>query len=137
MSNVRKENLSIWLWIELFIKHWKYGHDYESSTVLTDPQYNIIAFFDRQTENIDRIEVDIPFYGDFIIANWKWIETNWKKIVYKPYDFEMARSVRKKKVKELKMDENNAKILWQEIKSTLDEYNKNYFINVLKTIWKK
>ena len=134
MSNVRNENLGLKSWIELFLNHWKYGHDYESSTVLTDAQYNIIAFYDRWTENIDRIELNLPFKGWFIIANWKWIDIN-GNIKYEPYDFEMARRFWKEEVRRLKMSSTDATNFWKtEVRPNLISYNKDYFLNLLKWI---
>ena len=136
MANGRKENVWLATGIELFITHWKYGHDYESSTVLTDWAWNIIAFFDRGTDNIDRIEIDIPFRWWFIIANWEGIDRQGLPLIkYEPYDFEMARNKWKEQVMELKMWANWATLLWKEMKDTLNEYNKNYFINILEEIW--
>lgn len=129
MANIRKEKIGVSDWIKLFLQHRKYWHDYNSSTVLTDPQYNIIAFFDRWTENIDRIEIDIPFNWGFIISNWKGIETKWN-IKYKPYDFEMARKKWKNKVKEFKINKEDAELLWKEMKKELNKYNTQYFNNL-------
>lgn len=76
MNNVITTNAWMNTSIELFIHHYKYGHNYEDSTVLIDWDYNIIAFFDRWTENIDRIMCEVEHNGLFIIANWKPIETD-------------------------------------------------------------
>lgn len=129
MANVRKENIWLIDWIELFINHWRFGHNYKNSTILTDPQYNIIAFFDNGTENIDRIENDLPFKGWFIIADGKGIDIE-GTIEYKPYDFEMARYKWKTEVKKNWLKGWEAIDLWNKIKKDYILYNKNYFTNL-------
>ena len=76
MNNVNTTNAWLSTSIELFIHHYKYGYNYEDSTVLIDWEHNIIAFFDRWTENIDRIMCEINHNGLFIIANWIGYETD-------------------------------------------------------------
>lgn len=75
-----------WLWIEqsieLYLKHYKFGKNYEDSTILVDSDFNIIWYFNHKTNNVDIIQAEIPFKGDFIIKNWKKVKTN-KIINYK------------------------------------------------------
>lgn len=61
MANVKTTGLEIKDSLHLFLQHWKYGHNYEDTTVLVDQAYNIIAYFDRKTSNIDVIMADQYF----------------------------------------------------------------------------
>ena len=92
MSNVNNPWLALNSSIEYYIKHWKYGINYEDSTILVDSSYNIIAFFDRWTENIDTIQSEIPTPGGFIIVNWEGIEVE-GKIKYRPFNKEESRKI--------------------------------------------
>lgn len=129
MANVKTTNIGIEDSIHLYLQHWKYWHNYEDTTVLTDPQWNIIAFFDRKTENIDVIMADLPHPWGFIIANWYWFEIK-ELIKYKPYDYEMARFKYNERVKKYKIEKKSIDWLWGEMLKEFKEYNINYFENV-------
>ena len=75
------KKLELWLenWLELFQNHYKIWLNMENSTVLVDWEYNIISFFDNMTDEIDVVMLyDIIHKWDFIIADNKKIKTNWK-----------------------------------------------------------
>ena len=132
MANVKTTNVAIKDSISLFLQHWVRGHNYEDSTILVDPSYNIIAFFDHKTENIDVIMADIPFQWGYIISNWKPIEVkDWKNIKYKPYDYESARFKYKERLKEIRKRKGSIKWVWEEMLKELKDYNVNYFDNII------
>lgn len=118
--------------IELFVRHYKYGYNYEDSTILVDPSFNIIAFYDRWTSNIDVIQSELNHSGWFIVANWKGIEVDWK-IKYIPYNREIARRkywVELNRLKQKWLLEELRK-LKEEIIEEIKEYNINYFKNLI------
>lgn len=131
MANVKTTNVWIQDSIHLFLSHWKYGKDYEDSSILVDPSYNIIWFFDRKTENIDVIMADLPHPGWFIIADGVWFNTD-GIIKYIPYDYEMARAKWKKD--SYGMKKKDSEELWEKIYRDLKDYNINYFDNVKNDI---
>jgi len=135
MANIITTNLSNNSSIEYFINHWKYWHNYEDSTVLVDPAHNIIAFYDRNTSNIDIIQSDLPFDWWFIINNGEGIIIKWI-IKYKPYNYEMALRENHNKINELKQKKNidELNLLYEKINRELSEYNMNYFDNLLKSL---
>ena len=144
--------------IEWFIIHWKYWKNWEDSTILLDPGMNIIAFFDRETTNIDVIQTDIPYNWDKIYEclsdmdgkvkmvphgikenirykpKWYWaeIKRNADKIE------ELKKIVRKTRNK-TKKEEEKKKIdyLKESIMDSVDEYNRDYFTNLKQDIWKQ
>lgn len=133
MANVKTTQVWIQDSIDLFINHWKYWHNYEDSTVLISPQKDIIAFYDRGTENIDVIQADLPHPWGFIIMDAVWYDVEWL-VKYEPYDYEMARYKWKNLVSEYKKEKKSIVWLWEDMSQELKEYNINYFNNVKNTI---
>jgi hypothetical protein len=126
-------NTNIWLSdsIKLFISHYKYWKNWEDSTILIDPSYNIIWFFDRGTDNIDTVQSDLYFKGWFYIKNWEYKETD-KLIKYIPYNYEIAlkhygSQINNFKQKKLKKELQE---LYDKIRKEVSEYNINYFKNL-------
>lgn len=128
MANGITTNLSVEDSIELFLKHYKYGKNYEDSTILIDPSYNIIWFFDRGTSNIDSVQSELPFNWWFIIKNWEPIEIN-ELIKYEPYDYEMAINKYSDLINKTKKEwtKEEVKALYEKIKQEVADYNINYF----------
>jgi len=131
MANNTTTNLSVENSIELFLSHYKYGKNYSDSTVLIDPAYNIIAFFDRGTANIDSIQAELPFNSLFIIENWKTIKTE-GNIKYEPYDYEMAMKQNHAVINTLKQRGNKKGLenFYIKMRKEIEEYNINYFHNL-------
>jgi hypothetical protein len=114
--------INIWLeqGLELYLNHYKYWNNYNDSTVLVDNSYNIIAFFDRKTEEIYPIMINYTYNKNYILANWKIVKlpiTRYKPLarndVYIKYKNNIAQKSEIEKCK---------------------QYNINYFNNLLK--WK-
>lgn len=135
MANVKKIELWIGDSIVLFMNHWKYGHNYEDSVILMDWQNNIIAFYDRKTENIDTIMADLPHPWGFIIGDNYWYEIDWT-IKYKPYDYEMARLKYKTDMAQKMKDGESVEWLWEDTLKWMKDYNINYFDNIRGSFWK-
>ena len=131
MSNITTTDLCINGSIDLFINHWKFWKNFEDSTVLVDPSYNIIAFYDNDTDNIDVIQADLNFDGWYIITNWIPHIVEWK-IKYIPYDYEMAMKIYSEQIWNTRKLENKdvLKTLYSEIKEEVAEYNREYFDNL-------
>ena len=133
MANVQLTRLPIIPSLELYITHWKYWNNYSDSTVLVDPSYNIIAFYDNKTENIDTIMTDIPVKEKFIIANWVGIKT---KEYYKYIPLLVADELKKHtvKIKELKSKPDELKKFYESINKQVWNRNINYFTNFIKEL---
>ena len=126
------------IWIEdsiyLFLEHYKWGwEEYSLSSVLVDPWYNIISFFDRWTERIFSIQAWLDYNHDVIIANWKKIKVS-EKIKYSPLDYDMVIAKRKETLDKLKKekDEEGMKAFYKKVRDEVDAYNINYFTNLMK-----
>lgn len=105
--------------VELFLTHYRFGENYKNNTVLVDPSYKIIAFFDNDEWETDVIMTDIPNKELFIVANWvpKKIK---KHIKYVP----MNRDTEFPKIANTKWDK---KALYEEVNNRIEKYNKSYF----------
>ncbi len=97
--------------IELYFTHYKYGLDYTSTTVLVDANYNIIAFYDHGTPNIDVIMVPLFYKWGIFVANWITVHSTPPKLLY--YNKQKNR--------------NLPKDIRRENYHLISEYNKNYF----------
>jgi hypothetical protein len=115
-------NLDLWInqAIELFLYHYKAWLDWEASTVLVDSKYNIVAYWDNETENIDIIMYDGEHSGKFIIENWIPKETD-EAIRFKPYTYRIFSSSTEKPKKGTKE--------WSDAVKAIKTYNINYFKN--------
>ena len=132
------------LWIEdslyLYLLHYKWGgEEYSSSTVLVDPWYNIIAFFDNKTKDIFAIQAWLDFRMPFIIWNGKKIKTT-DSVKYKPLDYDMIIEQRKDELEEIKRKkawEEKLKAFYKSVRDYVDNYNINYFTELWKEISSK
>lgn len=97
--------------IELYFTHYKYWLDYSSTTVLVDANYNIIAFYDHETPNIDVIMVNLFYKWEMYVANWTTVHSSPPKFLYYNYD-----------------GNNHKNIEWRRINSwIIASYNEAYF----------
>lgn len=119
-----KYTKEFWLWfdqsLELYLRSYKVGNNYENSTVLIDFNWNIIAFFDNKTEEIDIYRTDAEYNWNQIIANWKVID-----FPLTPFKQRTINITRKERYKEGTNKVDNEE---KEVR----EYNINYFDNLLK-----
>lgn len=136
MANIKTTQVAIKDSIEYFISHWKYWHNYEDSTVLVDPAYNIIAWFDRKKENIDVVMAEIPTPWGFVIANGKGIILNDEDglIKYDSYDYNMLRSKYKEVSRTIIEDWWDIDWLWEKMLSDMKKHNVDYFSNLIKKL---
>ena len=75
---VKKVDISLSGGLDLFFTHYNYWLNWKNSTALVDVGYNIIAFNNHNTREIDFIHlVWIQHKGWWIIKDWVWIEVEW------------------------------------------------------------
>lgn len=145
MANVRTTKIGLSDSIKLYEGHYQYWENYEDSTMLVDPWYNIIWYYDHWTPNIDVIMTSLPFQGGFIIKNGVPEDYEWV-IKYNPYDYKTAYLERQSEIDRLKekrrKDKRNDKLyktkltkIYLEINDKVERYNREYFTNTFW--WKK
>lgn len=78
-------DLSIELWLEAYINHYKFWEDGKATTVLVDATNSVIAYFDRNTPYIDIIKLKSLYQWDcFYKLFWTYqTKTKWEKIPWR------------------------------------------------------
>lgn len=128
------------LWIEdginLFMEYYKYWDDYESSTVLVDAWYNIMAYFDRGTKDIFMVQWELDWNYKFIIANGKKTPIK-NNIKYTPIDYKILFNKFRTEINEINNKWWDIKPLTEIITKKANDYNINYFKEIENRINKQ